>query len=84
MHLRRVAEARADEHLAARGVPAGEPRGAELRVAPDLVGYPGGYRGHALDDEVVAGGDDGAVGLRERRGHEQDDGGEKPQSLVHD
>ena len=51
--LRRVAEARADEHLALRRVPAGEARGAELGVAADRLGDLGREVGEAVDDQVV-------------------------------
>ena len=66
--LRRVAEARADEHLALHGVPAGEARGAELRVAADRLGDLGRDVGDAVGDEVVGRLDDGRLRRRGRGG----------------
>ncbi len=66
--LRRVAEARADEHLALRRVPAGEARGAELGVAADRLGDLGREVGEAVGDQVVGRLDDGRLRRRGRDG----------------
>src|SRR2546428_6709058 len=56
VHLHRLGEARADEHLALGGMPAQKGRPAELRVPAHRLDERGRHSRDAFDDQVVAGG----------------------------
>jgi hypothetical protein len=55
MDLRNIGEARADEHLAAGGMPVEDRGGAKLSIAIRLLRYGRRDRWDSLHDEVVAG-----------------------------
>ena len=57
VHLHRLGEARADEHLALGGVPAQEGRPTELGISAYRLRERGRDLGNAFDDQVVARGD---------------------------
>src|SRR5581483_6333946 len=61
--LRGIGKSRADEHLAARGMPAAEAGAADLRVGPNFVGHRRGYGPYAFDNQVISRSDGEFSGL---------------------